>query len=141
MPSWAGGWDNAPVSPAPYALMNEPGATARSVARLMAAQGNKYFGSLAAALTGAVPGGPVNAGYTQVAALQTDGLNQGGQRPVSTYVVVNRNTTVADEIMIDQQLLPRFMPVVLTAGVETSGYPVEKSGNSNLGRTGTVNNS
>lgn len=137
MPSWAGLWDN--VFAQPYALLNEPGATARGIARLMAPQANKAFSALSAALTGAAVGLPVSAGYNQVTARQADGMNMGGQVPITAYVAVNRNTTVADEILIDQQLVPRFMPPVLSAGVETSGYPVDKSGNGGGGKAGTIN--
>lgn len=137
MPSWSGGWDN--MFGQPYALTGEPGSAARSVARLMAPQANRYFGGVATALTGAAPGGPVSVGYTQVAPVQADGLNQGGIRPISTYTVVNRTTTPTDEIQIDASLTPRFMPPMLQAGVETSGYPVEKSGNSGGGKLGTIN--
>jgi hypothetical protein len=137
MPSWAGLWDN--VFATPYALLNEPGATARGIARLMAPQANKAFSAISSALTGAVVGGPVNAGYTQVTAKQADGLNMGGKVDVSATTVVNRNTVAADEILIDQQLTPRFMPPITSAGVECSGYPVDKSGNGGGGKAGTIN--
>jgi hypothetical protein len=136
MPSWAGLWDN--VHAQPYALTGEPGATARAVARLMAPQGNRLFGSIATALTGAVPGGPVNVGYTQVQSRVADGATMGGVQPIATYTVVNRNTTATDELQIDQQLTPRFMPPVLQAGIECSGYPVDKSGNGGGGKLGTL---
>jgi hypothetical protein len=137
MPSWAGGWDN--MFGQPYALLNEPGSIPRGVARLMAPQAAVAIGNVSKALTGAVVGGPVNAGYSQVTSKQADGLNLGGKVDVSATTVVNRNTTSADEILIDQQLTPRFMPPITQAGVETSGYPVEKSGNSGGGKTGTIN--
>jgi hypothetical protein len=105
----------------------------------MASQASKYFSAVSTALTGAAPGLPVNAGYTQVASKQADGLNLGGKVDIATYTVVNRTTTPTDEIQIDQSLTPRFMPPVLSAGVETSGYPVEKSGNSGGGMLGTIN--
>jgi hypothetical protein len=104
----------------------------------MAAQGNRYFGAIAAALTGQAPGAPVSAGYTQVASRVADGATMGGVQPIVSYSVVNRNTTAADEIMVDLQLLPRFMPPMLQAGVETSGYPLDKSGNGGGGKAGTL---
>jgi hypothetical protein len=137
MPSWAGLWDN--VFAQPYALLNEPGSTARGVARLMAPQASVAFGNISKQLTGQAVGGPVSAGYTQVQSVQTDGLNQGGQRPIASYSAVNRNTTITDELLIDQQLTPRFMPPMLQAGIETSGYPVDKSGNGGGGKAGTIN--
>jgi len=140
MPSWAGLWDN--VFAQPYAPLNEPGATARGVARLMAPQASKPFAAASAALTGAVvgtaiPGG--SASYTQVAARQADGLNLGGAQPIATVVAISGNTTAAQEIQVDQQLLPRFMPPITSAGVECSGYPVDKSGNGGGGKAGTIN--
>ena len=137
MPSWAGGWDA--MFGQPYAPLNEPGATARGVARLMSPQASAAFANVSKTLTGQAVGTPVSAGYTQVAAIQTDGLNQGGLRPVATYSAVNRNTTIADEILIDQQLTPRFMPPMLVAGQECSGYPVDKSGNGGGSKAGTIN--
>lgn len=139
MPSWAGGWDN--TFGQPYSLMNEPNATARSVARLMAPQGARALAAAAEALTGAAVGMPItgSGSYSQVAASQTDGLNQGGVRPITTYVAVSGPTTQIQHILVDQQLTPRFMPPMLVAGQECSGYPVDKSGNGGGNKAGTIN--
>lgn len=140
MPSWAGGWDN--MFGQPYALINEPNATARGVARLMSPQGARALAAAAETLTGAVVGTPIPGGsgaWSQVAALQTDGLNQGGQRPIATYVAVSGPTTQTQHILVDQQLTPRFMPPMTVAGQECSGYPVDKSGNGGGSKAGTIN--
>jgi hypothetical protein len=142
MPAWAGGWDN--VYGAPYALLNEPGAIARGVARLMASQAAKSLAGPAAALTGQAVGSvipPGSVSYAQVSARQADAANMGGLVLITTRAEITGNTTTTQEIMIDQQLLPRFMPAMAVAGVETSGYPVDKSGNGGGGILNTVNRS
>jgi hypothetical protein len=50
MPSWAGLWDN--IHAQPYALLNEPNSTLRTIARAMAPQGVRHWGRLADMLTG-----------------------------------------------------------------------------------------
>jgi hypothetical protein len=140
MPAWAGGWDN--MFAQPYALLNEPNATARGIARLMSPQGARMFAAAAETLTGAVVGTPIPGGsgtYTQVTAKQTDGLNMGGIQTISTYTAISGNTTTAQHILVDQQLMPRFAPAPTTPGVETSGYPVDKSGNGGGSKAGTIN--
>jgi hypothetical protein len=138
MPAWAGGWDN--MFGAPYALLNEPNATARGVARLMAPQGARGLGAAAEALTGAVVGTPITGAgsYTQVTAKATDGLNMGGLQTISTYVAASGPTTASQHNLVDQQLTPRFMPAMFVAGQECSGYPVDKSGNGGGGKAGTL---
>jgi hypothetical protein len=138
MPAWAGGWDNQFAQP--YALLNEPNATARSVARLMAPQAARGLGAAAEALTGAAVGTPItgSGSYTQVTAKQTDGLNMGGLQTISVYVAASGPTTTTQHLLVDQQLTPRFMPPMLVAGVETSGYPIDKSGNGGGGKAGTL---
>jgi hypothetical protein len=124
-----------------YALLNEPNATARGVARLMAPQAARGLGAAAEALTGAVVGTPItgSGSYTQVTAKQTDGLNMGGLQTISVRVEASGPTTTQQHILVDQQLSPRFMPPMLVAGQECSGYPVDKSGNGGGGKVGTVN--
>jgi hypothetical protein len=123
-------------------MLQEPNATARGVARLMSPQGARPIAAAAETLTGAVVGTPIPGGsgaYNQVAAVQADGLNQGGQRPISTYTAVSGNTTNTQHILVDQQLMPRFMSPITSAGVECSGYPVDKSGNGGGSKVGTIN--
>ena len=128
MPSWAGGWDN--MFGQPYALLNEPGSTLRGIARLMAPQALRGQGAIGSTLTGQAVGANAVALVGQVTSRQADGMNMGGQVPVSNTTQVNRATTAADEQLLDAQLNPTFAP---------ASYPVEKSGNSGGGILGTVN--
>jgi len=141
MPAWAGGWDNAPVTPGPHTLMKQGTATMRSVARLTASAGGQHFGEIGRALANGVG---ANTEYTiaQVAAIQADGLNQGGVRPIAPYAIVPLHaTTITEKEAFQSQMTPYFapMPNPATPTVATSGYPVEKSGNSGGGMLGTVN--
>ena len=128
MPSWAGLWDN--VFAQPYALLNEPGSTLRGIARLMAPQAVKGQSQVAITLTGQAVGQTATAGVAQVTARQADGLNMGGQVPISTTSQVNRVTTAADETLLDAQLNPTFAPAT---------YPPDKSGNGGGNKAGTIN--
>jgi hypothetical protein len=107
----------------------------------MAPQASKAFGAASAALTGQPVGTlipPGSAFYTQVQSRIADGATMGGVQPIATVVAISGNTTATQEIQIDQQLLPRFMPPIMQAGVECSGYPVDKSGNGGGGKAGTL---
>lgn len=141
MPSWAGGWDNAPASPGSYSPMQQATATMRSVARLTHSYGGQHFGEIGRALANGVG---ANTEYTiaQVKAVQTDGLNQGGQRPIAPYAVVPLHaTTITEKEAFQSQMTPYFMPMPLAAtpNVATSGYPVDKSGNGGGNKVGTIN--
>jgi len=139
MPSWAGLWDN--VYGQPYAPIQQATATMRSVARLTASVGGQYFGEIGRALANGVG---ANAEYTiaQVKAVQTDGLNQGGLRPIVPFAVVPLHaTTITEKEAFQSQMTPYFapMPNPATPYVATSGYPVDKSGNGGGGKAGTIN--
>jgi len=139
MPSWAGLWDN--VYGQPYAPIQQTTATMRSVARLTASVGGQYFGEIGRALANGVG---ANAEYTiaQVKAVQTDGLNQGGLRPIVPFAVVPLHaTTITEKEAFQSQMTPYFapMPNPATPYVATSGYPVDKSGNGGGGKAGTIN--
>jgi hypothetical protein len=116
-------------------------ATMRSVARLTQSAGGQAFGEIGRALANGVGAGTVLS-IKQVAAIQADGLNQGGQRPVADYYVVpQHNTTIVEKEAFQSQMTPYFMPMPLAAtpNVATSGYPVDKSGNGGGGKAGTIN--
>jgi len=139
MPSWAGLWDN--VYGQPYTPIQQATATMRSVARLTASVGGQYFGEIGRALANGVG---ANAEYTiaQVKAVQTDGLNQGGLRPIVPFAVVPLHaTTITEKEAFQSQMTPYFapMPNPATPYVATSGYPVDKSGNGGGGKAGTIN--
>jgi len=113
----------------------------RSVARLTASVGGQYFGEIGRALANGVG---ANAEYTiaQVKAVQTDGLNQGGLRPIVPFAVVPLHaTTITEKEAFQSQMTPYFapMPNPATPYVATSGYPVDKSGNGGGGKAGTIN--
>lgn len=139
MPAWAGGWDNQFGQP--YALTLQATSTMRSVARLTHSVGGQHFGEIARALANGV-GANTDLSIKQVAAVQADGMNQGGLRPIATYVVVPLHaTTITEKEAFQSQMTPYFMPMPLAAtpGVATSGYPVDKSGNGGGGKVGTLN--
>jgi len=139
MPAWAGGWDNQFGQP--YAPMLQATATMRSVARLTHSYGGQHFGEIGRALANGVGAGTVLS-IKQVQAVQADGLNQGGLRPLADYFVVpQHNTTIVEKEAFQSQMTPFFMPMPATAtpNIATSGYPVEKSGNSGGGMAGTIN--
>lgn len=128
MPSWAGGWDN--VFAQPYALLNEPSAAARNVARILFPVAQRDVGAVMKALDGVAPGALAQWNNRQVAPIQADGLNQGGQRPIADQYVMNRNTTAADVIALNNILQPTFAPTV---------YPNDRSGNGGGGKFTTIN--
>ena len=132
MPAWAGGWDNAPASPIPYSPMLQSTSTMRSVARLTNSVGGQYFGELGRALAaGAIGVSQVDLKIKQVQAVQADGMNQGGLRPIADYVIwPQRVTTIQDREVFQAQMTPTWAP---------NPYPVDKSGNSGGGFLGTVN--
>jgi len=134
MPSWAGGWDGAISNPQPHALQLQGTATMRSTARLTNSVGGQYFGELGRALAaGAIGVSQVDLKFKQVAAIQADGMNQGGQRPLADYIIfAPRVTTIQDREVFQAQMTPTWAP---------NPYPVEKSGNSGGGFLGTVNKS
>ena len=139
MPAWAGGWDN--MFGEPYALTKQATSTMRSVARLMQSYGGQHFGEIGRALANGVG---ANAEYTisQVQARQHNNMDMGGKIPIAPYAVVPLHaTTIAEKEAFQAQMTPYFMPTPLAAtpNVATSGYPVEKSGNSGGGFLGTVN--
>jgi len=139
MPAWAGGWDN--MFGQPYALTQQATATMRSIARLTASVGGQYVGEIGRALANGV-GANADLSGKQVQAIQADGMNQGGVRPIGTFVVVPLHATTINEKEAFQSIMtPYFMPMPLAAtpNVATSGYPVDKSGNSGGGFIGTVN--
>jgi hypothetical protein len=128
MPSWAGLWDNMHAQP--YALLNEPNSTLRTIARAMAPQGVRHWGRLADMLTGSTIPSLAQETIAQVKPQQADGLNMGGLVPVQQTVVINRNTTAADESILDKQFTPSWAP---------NPYPVDKSGNGGGSKAGTIN--
>jgi len=131
MPAWAGGWDN--VFGEPYAPTLQFTATMRGMARLAASSGGQNFAEVGRALAASGPGATTVTSHMQVAAVQANGLNMGGQRPIAEYFdVPSRVTTNVDKEIFQAQMTPRFAPAV---------YPVEKSGNSGGGMAGTVNKS
>ena len=127
MPTWAGGWDH--VYGQSYAPLNEPNSIERSVARLMAAQGNIGMAAVGVALTGAAVGATATASYTQITAKQADGFNLGGKVDIAPRTVINRPTTAADEQRFDAQLQPKWAPTT---------YPPDLSGNGGGGKLGTL---
>jgi len=143
MPAWAGGWDGLISNPEPHALMKQGTATMRSVARLTASYGGQHFGEIGRALANGVG---ANAEYTiaQVQARQHNHMDMGGKIPIAPYAVVPLHaTTILEKEAFQSQMTPYFapMPNPLTPNIATSGYPVEKSGNSGGGFLGTVNKS
>ena len=130
MPAWAGGWDH--VYGAPHTLTLQFTATMRSTARLAASVGGQHFMEIGRALANGV-GANTELSVAQVAPTQADGMNFGGQRPISLYQVVPlRPTTNVDKEIFQAQMTPRFAPVI---------YPVDKSGNGGGGMAGTMNKS
>ena len=139
MPAWAGGWDNQFGQA--HSLINQATATMRSVARLTQSVGGQHFGEIGRALANGVG---ANAEYTvaQVQARQHNNMDMGGKIPIVPYSVVPLHaTTIAEKEAFQAQMTPYFapMPNPATPYVATSGYPVEKSGNSGGGMIGTVN--
>ena len=130
MPSWAGLWDN--VFAQPYALLNEPSAAARSVARIMFPTAQRDVGAVMKELDGVAPGATALATQAYVTARQADGLNMGGAVPISNTTLINRATTAADVVQLNRQYQPTFAPAL-------NAYPVDKSGNGGGGKTGTIN--
>lgn len=128
MPSWSGLWDN--VHGAPHALIQQATATMRSIARLTNSVGGQHFGEVARALANGV-GANTDLSIKQVAAVQADGMNLGGQRPIATYAVVPLHaTTITEKEAFQSQMTPTWAPLV---------YPVDKSGNGGGGKVGTIN--
>jgi len=128
MPSWAGGWDNQFGQA--YAPIQQATATMRSIARLTASVGGQYVGEIGRALCNGV-GANADLSIKQVAAIQADGLNQGGQRPIATYVIVPLHaTTITEKEAFQSQMTPTWAPLV---------YPVDKSGNGGGSMVGTIN--
>ena len=141
MPAWAGGWDN--MFGEPHTLTKQATATMRGVARLNASYANQAFGEIGRALANGVG---ANAEYTiaQVQARQHTNMDMGGKIPIAPYAVVPLHaTTIAEKEAFQAQMTPYFapMPNPATPTIATSGYPVEKSGNSGGGFLGTVNKS
>jgi hypothetical protein len=128
MPSWAGLWDN--VFAQPYALLNEPSAAARGLARIMFPTAQRDVGAAMVALDGVAPGANATATQSYVTARQADGLNMGGQVPISATTLINRATTAADVVALNRIYQPTFAPAI---------YPVDKSGNGGGGKAGTIN--
>jgi len=130
MPSWAGGWDNQFGEP--YALTKQSTSSMRGTARLTNSVAGQYFGELGRALAaGAIGVSQVDLKIKQVAAIQADGMNQGGMRPIADYVIyAPRVTTIQDREVFQAQMTPTWAP---------NPYPVDKSGNSGGGILGTVN--
>lgn len=128
MPAWAGGWDNQFGQP--HALTMQGTATMRSVARLANSVGGQHFAEIGRALANGV-GANTSLTIKQVAAIQADGVNLGGQRPIVDYVVVPLHaTTIMEKEAFQSQMTPTWAP---------SPYPVDKSGNGGGGQIGTLN--
>lgn len=127
MPAWAGGWDH--VYGAPHALTNQATATMRSVARLTNSVGGQHFGEIGRALANGV-GANAELSIKQVAAVQADGLNQGGIRPIATYAVVPLHaTTINEKEAFQAQMTPTWAPLI---------YPADKAGNGGGGKNNTL---
>jgi hypothetical protein len=128
MPAWAGGWDNQFGQP--YALTQQGTATMRSVARLTNSVGGQAFGEIGRALCNGV-GANADLSIKQVAAVQADGMNLGGVRPIATYVVVPLHaTTITEKEAFQAQMTPTWAP---------AWYPVDKAGSGGGGMGGTIN--
>jgi hypothetical protein len=113
----------------------------RNVARSNASYGGQHFGEIGRALANGVG---ANAEYTiaQVQARQHNHMDMGGKIPIVPYAVVPLHaTTIAEKEAFQSQMTPYFMPMPnpATPTVATSGYPVDKSGNSGGGFLGTPN--
>jgi hypothetical protein len=116
----------------PYALTQQGTATMRSVARLTNSVGGQAFGEIGRALANGV-GANTSLTVKQVAAIQADGMNQGGQRPIVDYVVVPLHaTTILEKEAFQSQMTPTWAP---------NPYPVDKSGNGGGSMVGTLNKS
>ena len=127
MPAWAGGWDAQFGQP--YALTNQATSHMRNVARSNASYGGQHFGEIGRALANGV-GANADFSIKQVAAVQADGMNQGGLRPIATYVVVPLHaTTINEKEAFQAQMTPYWQPLP---------YPVDKSGNGGGGKNGTL---
>lgn len=128
MPAWSGLWNN--VHGAAHALTLQGTATMRSIARLTNSVGGQHFGEVARALANGV-GANTDLSIKQVAAVQADGMNLGGQRPIATYVVVPLHaTTITEKEAFQSQMTPTWAP---------APYPVDKSGNGGGSKVGTIN--
>jgi hypothetical protein len=101
----------------------------RSVARLTSSVGGQHFGEIGRALANGV-GANADFSIKQVQAVQADGMNQGGLRPIATYAVVPLHaTTIAEKEAFQAQMTPYWQPLP---------YPVDKSGNGGGGKNGTL---
>ena len=139
MPAWAGGWDG--TFGEPHKLTNQATSHMRNVARSNASYGGQHFGEIGRALANGVG---ANAEYTiaQVQARQHNHMDMGGKIPIVPYAVVPLHaTTIAEKEAFQSQMTHYFapMPNPATPTVATSGYPVDKSGNSGGGFLGTPN--
>jgi hypothetical protein len=93
-------------------------------------EAQRDVGAVMAALNGAAPGAVATATLTEVAPIQADGMNLGGQRPIATQTLINRATTAADVVALNRIYQPTFAPAI---------YPVDKSGNGGGSKAGTIN--
>jgi hypothetical protein len=102
----------------------------RSVARLTNSVGGQAFGEIGRALCNGV-GANADLSIKQVAAVQADGMNLGGVRPIATYVVVPLHaTTITEKEAFQAQMTPTWAP---------AWYPVDKAGSGGGGMGGTIN--
>lgn len=124
MPAWAGLWDG--VYGQAYAVTGEQSSRQRNIARQFASTEAVPISKVATALNGAAAGGSASGTVKQVQAVQADGMNLGGQRPIDTTSLINRNTTAADETMLDTLFTPTFAP---------ASYPADRAGVGGGGKT------
>lgn len=118
MPAWAGGWDGQFGQP--YSLLNTRDDTKRIIAMAFERRGARDLSALAIALNGVAPGANATATYKLVEAQRgVTGFDLGGIRQVLTQTLINRNTTAADQTLLNSLYDGVFAP---------TSYPADKGG-------------
>jgi hypothetical protein len=144
---WSGFWGVAPNS---YAMMYSRSSIERNISRWLARGGARRLHTTMSSLNGNAVGGAMGRQYARVSA--PNGLTSpqllGGARAIDTVVVVpNSNTTAADKVYVQDQVLDAILEqapgVVSTGGVgnmpvtvssNSQMYPVDPSGNGGGGK-------
>lgn len=140
MPNYSGLWDRHYLTPYQQlegqiaqntntAVFNS--STKRQLSKLFRDKGTRPLARIWFALTGAAAGGSASETRTrlQSAAGVGNPLSNGGRRTIETESLINRNTTAADETLLESLLTQTFGPAI-------GSYPVDRGGNGGGGKAG-----
>jgi hypothetical protein len=118
MATWAGGWDGQFGQP--YALTGSREDIKRVIAMAFERRGNRDLSALAIALNGVAAGANATSTYKEVQAIQDlSNFALGGLRTIDTKTLINRNTTAADQTLLNTLFDGIFAP---------TSYPADKGG-------------